>query len=170
MVHFYHNKGIDMVKLGCTLQKLATICFHKSTAAKFYLFTESDRDFLAKIREDMVDGRSDVFTMKAVVDETFFGIRQTGPKPLSKLMLVSFILSLCVRQQQLVCTRGGSLIWNLANINRVETKRGVLKARSCHTFSEFDHSVKWKVFTRQVYRKKLTHTVLVDFVDTATLC
>ena len=71
MLAFYHKKGIDMLKLGCTLPNLANICLHKSTSAKFYPFTESDKDLLQKIREDMVGGPSIVFTRKAVVDETF---------------------------------------------------------------------------------------------------
>ena len=32
---FYHNKGIDMLKLGCTLPNLANICLHKTTDSKF---------------------------------------------------------------------------------------------------------------------------------------
>ena len=68
---FYHKKGIDMLKLGCTLPNLANICLHKSTSAKCYPFTETDKDLLQKIREDMVGGPSIVFTGKAVVDEAF---------------------------------------------------------------------------------------------------
>ena len=71
MMEFYHNKGIDMIKLGCTLPNLANKCLHKSRDSKFYPFTESDKDLLEKIREDMVGGPSIVFTRKAVVDETF---------------------------------------------------------------------------------------------------
>ena len=71
MIDFYNNKGIDMLKLGCTLPNLANICLHKSTDSKFYLFTDSDKDLLEKIREDMVGGPSIVFKRKAVVDETF---------------------------------------------------------------------------------------------------
>ena len=37
----------------------------------FILFTESDKDLLQKIREDMVSGPSMVFARKTVVDETF---------------------------------------------------------------------------------------------------
>ena len=70
MIAFYHNKGIDMLKLGCTLPNLANICLHKSTNAKFYPFTENDKDLLEKIRDDMVGGPSIVFTRKAVVNET----------------------------------------------------------------------------------------------------
>ena len=71
MIDFYHNKGIDMLKLGCTLPNLANICLHKSTRAKFHPFTEADKDLLEKTREDMVGGPSIVFTRRAVVDETF---------------------------------------------------------------------------------------------------
>ena len=71
MIGFYHDKDIDMLKLGCTLPNLANICLHKSTDAKFYPFTEADKDLSEKIREDVVSGPSIVFTRKAVVDETF---------------------------------------------------------------------------------------------------
>ena len=71
MIDFCHNKGIDFVKLGCTLPNLANICLHKSTDSEFYPFTEWDRNLLEKIREDMVGGPPVVFTRKAVVDETF---------------------------------------------------------------------------------------------------
>ena len=71
MIEFYHNKGFDMLKLGCTLRNLANVCLHKSTDSKFYPLAESDKDLLEKIREDMVGGPSIVFTRKAVVDETF---------------------------------------------------------------------------------------------------
>ena len=76
MLAFYHKKGIDMLKLGCTLPNLANIGLHKPTSAKFYPFTETDKDLLQKIREDMVGGPSIVFTCKAVVDETF--MRNSG--------------------------------------------------------------------------------------------
>ena len=69
MVEFYHNKAIDVLKLGCTLPNLANICLHSSTSAKFYPFTESDKGLLSKVRENMVGGPSIVFTREAVVDE-----------------------------------------------------------------------------------------------------
>ena len=71
MVNFYHEKGIDMLKLGCTLPNLANICLHSSTNTKFYPFTEADKDLLQKIRDDMTGGPSIVFTRKAVVGETY---------------------------------------------------------------------------------------------------
>ena len=71
MVQFYHQKEIDKLKLGCTLPNLANFCLHKPTNENFYPFWESDRDFGEKIREDMTDGPSIVFTRKAVVNGTF---------------------------------------------------------------------------------------------------
>ena len=49
MLAFYHKKEIDMLKLGCTLPNFANICLHKSTSAKFYPITETDKDLLRKI-------------------------------------------------------------------------------------------------------------------------
>ena len=71
MITLYHNKIIEMLKLGCTLHILANICLHKSTDGKFYPFTENDKDLLQKIRKDMVGRPFLVFTRKAVVDKTF---------------------------------------------------------------------------------------------------
>ena len=62
MIEFYHNKGIDSLELGCTLPNLANICLNKSTDSKFYPFTESEKDLLEKIREDMFGSPSIVFT------------------------------------------------------------------------------------------------------------
>ena len=72
MIAFYYDKGIDMLKLGCTFPNLANICLHRSLDAKFCPIMEGDEDLLEKIREDVVGGPSIVFTRKAVVDETFF--------------------------------------------------------------------------------------------------
>ena len=71
LIAFYHDKNIDMLKLGCTLPNLANNCLHKSTDANFYPFTVGDKGLLDKIREDVVGGPSIVFTRKTVVDGTF---------------------------------------------------------------------------------------------------
>ena len=44
MIEFYHQKEIDMWKLGCTLPNLANICLDKSTDSKIYPFTGGDND------------------------------------------------------------------------------------------------------------------------------
>ena len=56
MTAFYHDKVIEVLSLGCTLPNRTNICLHKSTDAKFYPFTEGDKDLLEKIREQVVGG------------------------------------------------------------------------------------------------------------------
>ena len=41
---FCHDKDIDILKCGCSLPNLASICSHKSTDAEIYPFTEGDKD------------------------------------------------------------------------------------------------------------------------------
>ena len=54
MVEFNHKKGIDILKLECTLLNLANICLYVSTSAKFYPLTDNDKGLLSKIRDDIV--------------------------------------------------------------------------------------------------------------------
>ena len=58
MIEFDRDKGVDMLKLRCTLPNLANICLHKSTDYNVYPFCSSDSDLL----EDMTGGPSIVFT------------------------------------------------------------------------------------------------------------
>ena len=62
MIAFYHDNNIVKLKLRFFLPKLANICLHKSTDAKFYPFTEGDKDLLEKNREDVVGGPNIVST------------------------------------------------------------------------------------------------------------
>ena len=105
MVDFYHEKGIDMLKLGYTLPNLAINCFHKSTTAIFYRLTESDNDLLQKIVNTWLVDHTWFVQAKLLWTRLLLGIQQTCAKVLSELMLVSFIFSLCVKPCQLVCTR-----------------------------------------------------------------
>ena len=41
LIEFYHQKEIDMLKLGCTLPSLANSCQHKSTESNFTLLLEA---------------------------------------------------------------------------------------------------------------------------------
>ena len=70
MMKCYHERKIDMLKLGYTLPNLANIYLHSSTTAKFYPFTRNDEDLLEKIRSDMVGGPSVIFKREAIVGKT----------------------------------------------------------------------------------------------------
>ena len=54
MIAFYHDKGIDMLKLGCILPNLANNCLHKPTDAKLYPFKEGDKDLLEKFAKTLL--------------------------------------------------------------------------------------------------------------------
>ena len=57
MVEFYHNKGIDMLKHGCTSTNLAYICLHSFTSAKFYPSTEHRKICLQKFPKMWLEDR-----------------------------------------------------------------------------------------------------------------
>ena len=48
---FYHNKGIDMLKLGCTLPNLANLCLHKSTITSFIHFAIVIKIYVKKVEK-----------------------------------------------------------------------------------------------------------------------
>ena len=157
MLAFYHKKGIDMLKLGCTLPNLAIICLHESSSAKSYSFTETDKDLLQKIREDMVGGPSIVFTRRAVVDETFIrdsrnvcisivGIDASQPYP----------YSMCQPMPTVLYTR-----WEYdTESNRFKSQQNKSRDFENMVMSYFqrqrpDFKIKLRVSTPQELRKRL---------------
>ena len=161
LVEIYHNEGIDMLKLGFIPPNLAKIGLHKATTARFNTFTERDRDLLEKIHEDMVGGPSVVFKKETVLDETFHRDSTNWCKSVvANHASQLYTFSMCQAMPISLYTRW-KLVSESANLNRAKTTRRALKNWSCHTFSESDHTVKGIVSIRQVYRKKLLHTVLM---------
>ena len=149
MIEFYHDKGIDMLKLGCTLPNLANICLHKSTDYTFYPFFSSDSDFLEKIREDMNGGPSIFFTGKAVVNETFIRKSKNLCKSIVWIDAIQlYRYSMCQDRPTDLYTR-----WDYdeetqkfkARQNRVRT----FKIWPSHTFKQPDLNVKLRVTTLQ---------------------
>ena len=159
-----------MLKLGCTLPHLANFCSHKSTDAKFDLFTEGDKDILENFREDVVGGLSIVFTRKAVVDETFIRKSANICKSIVGIdvnQLYSY--SMCQAMPTGLCRR-----WNSDSETSKFTPRHN-KPRSFESFvkSYFQRtrsecgSESFFITGRQ---KKLTTSVFMGFVLIATMC
>ena len=69
-IAFKGDKHLDMLKLGCTLPKLANICLHNPTNVKFYTFTDGHRPMGKNSRRRRWWSMYR-FTRKAIVDETF---------------------------------------------------------------------------------------------------
>ena len=170
MIVFYHDKNIDMLKLGCTLPNLANISLHKSTDAKFYTITEGDKDFLEKILEDVVGGPSIVFTREAVVDETF--IRKSANICKSIVGIDASRLypySMCVNPCPPVFICVGISIQKRVDSHLDKTWPAALKRWSCPISNEQDQNVKLKASLQQADRRKSTALVLMGFVLIATL-
>ena len=169
-IALYHDKDIDMLKLGCTLPNLANLCLHKSTDAKFYPFTEGDKEVLEKIRKDVVGGPTIVFTRKAVVDETF--IRKSANICKSIVGIGASQLypySMCQPMPTGLYTH-----WDLNSETSKFTPRQH-KTRSFENmvmsyFQRTRPEYEFKASLQQADRRKLTPSVLMGFVLIATLC
>ena len=170
MIAFYHDKDIDMLKLGCTLPNLANICLHKSTDANIYPFTEGDKDLLEKIREDIVGGPSIVFTRKAVVDETF--IRKSTNICQSTVGIDASQLypySMCQPMPTGLYTR-----WDVdSETGRFTPRQNKTRSFENMVLSYFQRTrpgCKIESFYNKAGRRKLIASVLMGFVLNAILC
>ena len=144
-IAFYHDKIIEMLKLGCTLPDLANICLHKSFDAKFYPFTEGENFFWKKIREDVVGGPSIVFTRKAMKLMKFlFENQKTYGIFLLGLMQANYTPTRCVNPYRRVFIRIG--ISNKKRVNSYldTTRPAALKIWSCLICKGQDQNMKFK--------------------------
>ena len=150
MIEIYHNKGIDMLKLGCTLPNLANICLHKSTDQNFYPFTDSDKNLLEKIRKDMVGGPSIVCTRKVVVEETF--IRKSSYLCKSIVGIDASQLypySMCQPMPTGLYTR-----WEYdSETEREKTNPAPLRIWFCRVSNKVNQSAKYRVMFQLVDKK-----------------
>ena len=170
IIAFYHDKDVDMLKLGCTLPNLANICLHKSTDAKFYPFTEADKDLSEKNREDVVGGPSIVFTRKAVVDRTFIRKSTNICKSIVGTDVSQlYPYSMCQPMPTGLYTR-----WDFdsetSRFTPQQNKARILRMWSYPVSNEQDQIVMLKTSLQPADTIKLTALVLTAFVLLATLC
>ena len=154
MIVFYHDKNIDMLKVGCTLPNLANICLHKSTDAKFYPFREGDKDLSEKNQEDVFGGPSIVFISKAVIDEGF--ILQTFANLVLGLIPANYIPIRGNNPCLLVFIRIGISIQRRVDSHLDKTRPAALRVWSCPFSNEQDQDVKLIASLQQADRRKLT--------------
>ena len=169
MIAFYHDKDIDMLKLGCTLPNLANICLHKSTDAKFYPFTEGDKDLLEKIEKMLLVVQLPFLHAKQLLMKLLFKSQQTYANLLLELMPASNIPTGCVNPCPPVFIRVGISIQKWLDSHLDKTRPAALKIWSCPISNKQDQIVKLKASLQQADRKKLTASVLMAFVLIATL-
>ena len=170
---FYHDKDIDMLKLGCTLPNVANICLHKSTDANFYPFMEGEKDLSEKLPEDVVVGPSIVFTRRAVVDETF--LRKSAKMCKSFVGIDASQLNPYSMCQPMPA--GLYTCWDFVSDFESETSKFTPRQNKTRRFENMVMSYFQR--TRPEYeiesfftkgRRKLTASLLMGFVFIATLC
>ena len=170
MIEFYHNKWIDMLKLGCTLPNLANICLHKSTNYKFYPLCESDKDLCVKIRQVMTGGPSIVFTRKAVVDKTYIRNASNVCKSIVEIDASQlYHFSMCQDMPTGLYTRC-EFDTDMQNLKLDTGELAVLKIWSCLSIRKQDQNVKLRAFSHLEKRKKSTVLMWTVIVLTVRQC
>ena len=136
MISFYHDKDVDMLKLGCLLPNLANICLQKSTDAKFCPFMEAGKDLLEKSRKDVVGGPSIVFYVNQSWMKLSFGNRRTYANLLSGLILASYTPTRCVNPCRPVFVHVANSIQKPAGSHLDKTRHTALIICSSPIFNE----------------------------------
>ena len=149
-----------MLKLGCISPNLANICLHKPTDAKFYPFTEGDKDLSEKMREVVVSGPIIVFARKAV---NLFGSLQLYANLLLGLMPAKYIPTRWANTCLPVFIRVETWTQKRVDSHLDRTRPAALKKRSCRFSNEQDEKVKLKAFLQQADRRKMIASVIILF-------
>ena len=168
-IAFYHDKDIDMLKLGCTLENWANICLHQLALANFYSFMEGFTDLLEKKREAVVGDLSIVFTWKLILDEDFNRESTKNVNLLVGLMLVNYTPNPCINPWRPVFIRIGTSIHRRVDSRLYKTRPEASKRWSCPIFNQQDQNVEFKDSNLKAKTRKLTASVLINFDLIATL-
>ena len=126
-ITFYHNKNIDMLKLGCTLPNLTSICSYKSTDAKFYPFTDGEKTCCRKLQKTCWVDHPLCSRVKQSLTKPSFGRRINCANKLLVLMRVNCIHTQCVNLCQQDFKRVGILIRRTAALHHDKTRPTALR-------------------------------------------
>ena len=170
MIAFYHDKYIDMLKLGFTLPNLANVCLHKSTVAKLYPFTEADKELWKKLEKMLLVVHLSFLHAKQLLMKLSSESLQTYANLLLGLMPANYIPTRCVNPCRPVFIRVGISIQKRVDSHLDATRPAAVKKWSCLIPNEQDQNVELKSSLQQTDRRKLTALVLMGFVLIATLC
>ena len=136
MVLFYHDTGVDMLNFVCTLANVADISLRTSFSAKLYPFTEIDKNFLWKVREDMVGGPPIVCTRKNLATKLISASPKMFANRFLDQMLAKITLTQYVNLRLQDSTKDTSLMQICNPSSVVKTNIEVSKIWSCDTSNE----------------------------------
>ena len=159
-----------MLNLAYTFPNLANICLHKSITAKFYTFTEKNKDLLEKIREDIVGRASIVFARKVVVNETFFPNSTNWCKSIVGIDATQLYPFSMFQAMPTGMLTGWELDSDFGNLRTRQNKAGSFENMVMSYFQRVWPQCRVENLNTTGKRNKLMHTVLMVFVDTITLC
>ena len=170
MIAFYHDKGIDMFKLGCTLPSLANICLHNCINAEFYPITEEDKNLLEKIEKTSLVVHLSSLHAKQLLMKLLSENLQTYANLLLGLLPANYTPTRCANLCPPVFIRVGISIQKPVDSHPDKTRPVALKIWSGLIFDVQDLIVKLRASTLQADRRNLITSVLMGFVLIAILC
>ena len=144
IIAFYHDKDIDILKLGCTLPNLTDICLHKCTDAKLYPFAEGDKDLLKKFKKMLLMVHLSFSNAKQLLRKLLFENHETYANLLLRLTLANYTPTRCVNRCRPVFIPVRISIQKRVDSNLDKTRPAALKKWSCLISNEQDQNVKWK--------------------------
>ena len=170
MIAFYHNKDIDMLKLGCTLPNMATFAYTKLLMQYSIHSRKEIKTFWKKFEKMLLVVDLSFLHAKQLLMKLFFESLQTYANLLLGLTLANYIPTRCDNPCLPVLIRVG--IWTQRRVNSHldKTRPVALKIWLCLIFNEQDLIVKLRASSLQADRRKLTASVLMGFVPIAILC
>ena len=158
-IEFHHNKGIDMLKVGCALPNSANICLHKSTDSKFYPFTEWNKDCLRRYEKIWLAVLLLSLHVRRWWVKLIYPNHQTCANHLLVSKLVSFIPTRYANQCQLDCMRDGGTILKLRDSQLARTNLAPLRKWFCHNINEVSQIAKLRVMSILVDKRRLIVSV-----------
>ena len=163
MIAFYNDKNDYILKLGCTLPNLDNICLHNSIDAKFYPFTQGDKDLLQKFEKMLLLVHLSFLRWKQLSIKLSFENQEPYANLLSGSTIANYTTTRCLNPCRPVCICFGISIQKRADLVSGKTRPAALKIWSCPNFNEQYQNVKLKASLQQADGNKLTALMLMGF-------
>ena len=161
----YHDKDIDMLKLGCTSPNLPNICFTNRLMQNSFHSQKKIKTFWRKFEQMLLVVHLSFLHAKQLLVRLLFENQQTFANLLLGLTLANYTPTRCVNPCLPVFIRVGTRTQKGAHSYLDKTRpAAALKIGSCLSSKEQEQNVKLKASLQQADRRKLTPSVLMGFV------
>ena len=169
IIAFYHDKSIDILKLGCTLPNLANICLTNLPMQNFIPSQRQIKTYWKKFEKTLLVAHLSFLLARQLLMKLLSESPQTYANLFLGLMPASYTPTRCVNPCPPVFIRVGISIEKPVDSHLDKTSPVALKERSSLIFNVQDVIVKLRASTLQADRRKLIASVLMGFVLIAIL-